>query len=138
MRYNKKKLWLSLSLKFCLNFFILENKIFVPPSIPSSLLLSLSLTVRQVCVCLLSPAVTPPPPVSSSLHLHLSCSSGILLWADRKLRRRVIRPPAPAPPTVFSVNQRQYFPFPNIHFHPHASYICCSPRFGVSLLQICI
>lgn len=97
----------------------------------SSLLLSFSLSVRHRCL-------PPLPLLSSSLHLHLSCSSGNTLWANRKPRRLVTRPPVPAPPLVFSVNPRQHFPSPNIHFHPLASYICCSPRFAVSLLQICI
>lgn len=107
--------------------------VFIHTSLSSPL--SLSLTVRQVCVCSLSPAVTPPL-VFSSLHLPISCSSGIFLWANRKLWRLVIRPPVPA--NCIPVNQQQCFPFPNAHFHPHVSYICFSPCFGIFLLQICI
>lgn len=98
------------------------------PSLPPLPPLPPSPTVRQVFVCSLAPAVTPPL-VLSSLHLPLSCSSGIFLWANRKPRLLVTRPPVPAPANCVPVNQRRYFPFPTVHFHPHVRYICFSPCF---------
>lgn len=89
------------------------------PSFPS-LFPSLPLTVRQVCVCSLAPAVTLPL-VFSSLHLPLSRSSGTFLRASRKLRRLVMRPPVPAPPTVFLSTNGKTSPlqtFASTHAYP--------------------
>ncbi len=93
---------------------------FLPSFIPPSLALSLSLTVRQVCVSSLAPAVTLPL-VFSSLHLPLSRSSGTFLWANRKPRRLVMRPPVPAPPTVFLSTNGNTSPlqtFASTHTYP--------------------
>lgn len=91
--------------------------VFLPSSHHPSLPLS-SLTVSQVCVCSLSPAVTPSPVFLLPPSSPLSCSSGIFPWANRKLQRLVMRPPRSSPANCVPVNRRQYFPFPKHSLPP--------------------
>lgn len=102
--------------------------------------LSLSFTVRQVCLLALSlaPAVTPPLVFLLPPSFPLLLLLGHLSAGKQAARAAYHEASCSSPADCAPVNQQQHFLHPNNHLHPHFSCTCCSPYFGLFLLHICV